>query len=926
MNTMLTQQLRQALQSQSLVEVETLLDGLFQSAERPDVDEKHAQALRGLRALLGMVDESYHQFGRAQELRLRSLTDSSNELTLANTKLREEAGRQQALLDAVQTLVNRLLSASGQAPIPTGEQSIERLTQVMGNLITDSESVQTRLIESETRFRGLASLSSDWYWEEDDQGRFTLMSQGITAVTGLDPAHFLGKTRQEAFAADASKQRMEAQQRLAQLFEARQPFRDFELTYTPPGREGIHISLSGEPCTAADGRFVGYRGVGRNITVSKLAAQHLQEAMGLTETVLDVTPTPIAIKDDQLRFVRVNDAFVRLFELPREQWLGKTAREVRGGDAHRGEAEDRELLAQPRVLQYEQKRMLPSGGAVCYIVTKAPLLAADGSVSRIISTYIDITGLKETEAGRAEQLRLTTTLLDASPTPTVVKDRSLMLTRCNTAYEKLFDVRREDIINQPLSAHRSEIAEEVRRIEMQLLENPGSHRIERTIKSPAGRGIHCIIEKSTYFNLAGEVEGVITTFTDITELKRTEQHLTVAKQAAEQAMRARSQFLANMSHEIRTPMNGVLGMASVLGDTPLDAQQQEYLHAIRISGESLLKIVNDILDFSKIEAGKVEIEQSAFDLRSRVASILQLFAASARSKNITLTSACGDNVPWRIVGDAVRISQTLSNLIGNAIKFTETGGVSVKVGVQMLVEDQYLLRFDVRDTGIGISRDAIERIFDPFSQEDATTTRRFGGTGLGLTISRQLAGLMGGELFVESTQGSGSCFSFTVKVRGGLTPNDSVEPKPAVVSTAVPAAMHGLDVLLAEDNHVNQIVAGAMLKKLGCRVTVANDGQQAVDKIKERQFDLILMDCHMPNLDGYAATAAIRELEKQGHPRHTIIAQTANAMEGDRDSCIAAGMDDYISKPINAKVLAEVLQRWAPKVTSDTSASPITPE
>jgi PAS domain S-box-containing protein len=919
MHSTLAQQLRQALQTTSLVEAEALLESLFASAERPESDVGHAQVLRGLRALLGKVDESYQQFDRAQELRLRSLSDNSSELTRANARLQAESARQNSLVAAMHTMANRLLTTSGQALIPAGEQSVERLTQVMDELITESEAAHKRMIESESRFRGLADLSSDWYWEEDERGRFTRMSQGINAVTGRNPDDFLGKTRQEAFGDDTSQVRQVEQQRLVQIMQSRQPFRDFELCYTPQGRDTLHISLSGEPRHGADGGFIGYRGVGKNITLRKQAEHQFQEALGLNETLLDVTPTPIAIKDANLQFVSVNDAFVRLFELPREQWIGKTAGDVRGDAAHRGEAEDRELLAQPRVLQYEQKRILPSGGEVYYVVTKAPLIAPDGSVSRIVSTYSDITSLKLAETAKADQLRLTTTLLDASPTPTVVKDRALMLRRCNTAYEKLFEVRREDILNQPLTAHRSEIASEVQRIEMQLLENPGTHRLERTIKSPSGRSIHCIIEKSTYFNVSGEVEGVITTFTDITELKRTEQHLTVAKQAAEQAMRARSQFLANMSHEIRTPMNGVLGMASVLADTPLDAQQQEYLQAIRISGESLLKIVNDILDFSKIEAGKVEIEQTAFDLRSRVSSILQLFAASARSKNITLTSTCGEDVPWRIIGDAVRISQTLSNLIGNAIKFTESGGVSVNVDVQTHIDEQYVLRFDVRDTGIGISKGAIERIFDPFSQEDATTTRRFGGTGLGLTISRQLAGLMGGELFVESKQGSGSCFSFTVKVRGGLAPNDAPQVAPTVVN-APANEMQGLDVLLAEDNHVNQIVAGAMLKKLGCTVTVAHDGQQAVDKVKERQFDLILMDCHMPNLDGFAATAAIRELERLGHPRHTIIAQTANAMEGDRDSCLAAGMDDYISKPINAKALAEVMQRWAPKIATEVKA------
>ena len=224
------------------------------------------------------------------------------------------------------------------------------------------------------------------------------------------------------------------------------------------------------------------------------------------------------------------------------------------------------------------------------------------------------------------------------------------------------------------------------------------------------------------------------------------------------------------------------------------------------------------------------------------------------------------------------------------------------------------LRFDVRDTGIGISKDAIERIFDPFAQEDASTTRRFGGTGLGLTISRQLVELMGGELFVDSTPGAGSCFSFTVNLRPA-TGEAHAAPPPGtatmVIGTGVP---RGLDILLAEDNNINQIVANAMLKKLGCSVTVANDGQEAVAHVKQHHYDLILMDCHMPNLDGFAATAVIRELEKKGHPRHIIIAQTANAMAGDCETCLATGMDDYLTKPLSAGALAQVLERWGGKV------------
>ena len=264
-----------------------------------------------------------------------------------------------------------------------------------------------------------------------------------------------------------------------------------------------------------------------------------------------------------------------------------------------------------------------------------------------------------------------------------------------------------------------------------------------------------------------------------------------------------------------------------------------------------------------------------------------------------------------MLGDPVRVAQTLSNLMGNAIKFTQHGSINVGVSVAARAQDEITLRFDVRDTGIGIPQEAVKRIFDPFSQADVTTTRRFGGTGLGLTISRQLAELMGGAMTVESTPGAGSCFSFTVKGAEG----DERETPDAWQSTmrltrVDSSPIQGLSVLLAEDNVVNQAVATAMLKKLGCTVTLARDGREAVDATKTRHFDLIMMDCHMPEMDGFAATTAIRALETTGQACHVIVAQTANAMEGDRESCLAAGMDDYISKPFTSEKLSAIIQRW----------------
>ena len=306
-----------------------------------------------------------------------------------------------------------------------------------------------------------------------------------------------------------------------------------------------------------------------------------------------------------------------------------------------------------------------------------------------------------------------------------------------------------------------------------------------------------------------------------------------------------------------------------------------------------------------------------------MASVTQLFAAPVREKNLRLTHHIAADVPAVVRGDPARIAQALSNLVGNAIKFTAQGDVAATVSVAAREPDDLLLRFEVADTGIGIAPEVLDRIFQPFSQADATTTRRYGGTGLGLTISRRLAEWMGGTMTVESTPGAGSRFSFTVKASAASeqetkatlnASEESIDPAvrrnaPTLPRLSRPAGA-GMNVLLAEDNPVNQAVAQAMLKQLGCTITLAKDGRAAVEHAQARHFDLILMDCHMPEMDGYAATAAIRALERDGRPRQVIVAQTANAMEGDREGCLKAGMDDYISKPFNREKLAEVVVRW----------------
>jgi signal transduction histidine kinase/ActR/RegA family two-component response regulator len=775
------------------------------------------------------------------------------------------------------------------------------------------------LAKERERFADFSEIAAGWVWETDPEHCFSYVSESFRSL-GVDPAWRIGRHP----AGWDTKNGVDGNEpTLGETMRRHEPFRDRIVHVALPDRASIWVARSGKPIFGAAGQFLGYRGADRNITRRINAENHLRLSNRVQADLLasleDVRARlELALETGALGWWEFDGASGL------QVWSART-RAIYGVDAATPASyerfqqllhpEDRatriDLTLRPAGRGVHSYRIVASDGSIRYLredymIERRP----SGELVRVFGTLLDMSDIERLRRD-AERARATLdSALDSMAEGFLLCDAEDRVVAANRKVREMFaatieaplvpGARFTDVLAAKLAVDMGHLTAPEREA---YLHQCLAHRQtpnESVVFVDAGG---TIIE---VFEARGPDGSIVSLYRDITKERRAANDLASAKNAAEEANRAKTRFLATMSHEIRTPMNGVLGMAELLAGTALDKQQGGYVAVIERSVSALLAIIDDILDYSKLEAGEMRLERGIFDPVDLVEETVALMSAMADKKGLALTVNAAQDVPRALTGDATRVRQVLLNLLGNAIKFTQAGSVTATLATGQCASGAVGVVFLVADTGIGIAPDAVDRLFERFSQADETIARRFGGTGLGLAISRELARLMDGDLSVESVPGVGSTFRFVIP----LCAIDAGAPRTpdALQAPLVPAATASLDLLVAEDNDVNRLVVGEMLARMGHRYEFVFNGVQAVAKARTKRFDAILMDAQMPEMDGDEATRQIRLLPAP-FGKVPIVALTANAMSGDRELYLAAGMNEYVSKPVRAAELAAALAR-----------------
>ncbi|MBC9031399.1 PAS domain S-box protein [Sphingomonas sp. JC676] len=715
----------------------------------------------------------------------------------------------------------------------------------------------------------------------------------------------------------------------ALVFKASRGIEDiYELTYIRKDGTRFPAVVSVTALRDAQDAIIGYLLIGTDNTARKQAEEALLQAGALQSAIFNSANFSSIATDAQ--------GVIQIFNVGAERMLGYTAADVVNTITPADISDPQELIARAKALSaelgaditpgfealvfkasrgiediYELTYVRKDGTRLPAVVSVTALRDALGAIIGYLLIGTDNTARKlvEEEQKKSDQrLRdqqfYTRSLIESNIDALMTTDAFGIITDVNKQMEALTGSTRDELIGAPFK----DCFTDPDRAEAGIKRVLGEKSItdyELTARARDGKQTVVSYNATTFYDRNRTLQGVFAAARDVTERKRVEGELQQAKAAAESASRTKSDFLASMSHEIRTPMNAIMGIADLLAKTPLNPEQDKYVQIFRRSGDNLLNLINDILDLSKVEASQLDLERTGFSLNDHLEKVLEMVASRTQEKGLALECEIDPLVPNDLVGDPTRLRQVLLNLLGNAIKFTARGGVSLKVEPDMDSAVPTALRFTVSDTGIGIANDKLVRVFERFIQADSSTTRRFGGSGLGLTISKRLVELMGGRIWVTSEIEKGSVFAFAVPFEVWAAGNRPTSA-PADADSITP--MRPLRILMAEDSPDNCTITLADLEDTPYQIDVAETGLIACDMFKAGRYDLVLMDRQMPVMDGLTATRTLRAWESaHGRAPTPIIALTASALKGDRETCLAAGCTAYLTKPIKQEVLRQAI-------------------
>ena len=780
----------------------------------------------------------------------------------------------------------------------------------------DRGETQAALREGEKKYRELVESASSIIMRMDTFGKITFMNKYAEDFFGYRRAKIIGRNVVGTIVPAMDSEGRDLRKMIECIGKNPEAYEANVNENMRSNDERVWISWTNRPIENDNGEVVEVLCIGNDLTENKrsserlkMAVHDLRETRDYLESLFGYANAPIIVWDPSFRISRFNHAFERLTGYLAEDVIGLHL-DILFPEVSRAASS-----------AYIEKTL--SGEH--WDAVEIPILRKDGVVRTVLwnsATVLDETGKNVvatiaqgqdiTERKEAEsQVIFQASLLDQVRNAVIATDLEGRIIYWNHFSEELYSWKADEVLGKNIA--QTIVPDGLHGLIKDVIEDImryGYRETELVVQRKDGS----LFPASYVFNVLkdqlGRSMGFVGVSVDLTERKKVEQDLRLAKECAESATKAKSVFLANMSHEIRTPMNAVIGLTGILLNTNIDSEQRDYIETIRSSGDALLAVISDILDFSKIEGGMLDLENEPFDLQQCLDASVNMVSSAVAEKGLKLSSKIDPTVPRRLWGDLTRLKQILVNLLGNAVKFTEGGEISVHVSSRPK-DGKYELMFAVKDTGIGISNDRMSRLFQSFSQVDASTTRKYGGTGLGLAISRNLAELMGGRIWAESESGKGSVFYFTISAKA------SPDLSPAELQGALFLPVFGqehfakkhLRILLAEDNAVNQKVATRMLERLGYKADIAANGKEVLGALQSHPYDLVLMDVQMPEMDGLEATRRIRRMPGR---QPYIIAMTAHAMKGDREECLEAGMNDYVSKPVRMEDLQAAVERSLP--------------